>query len=395
MRKNMPLTLLTLASTIASGWAACGYFGPDGPRGGGGVAIRVPVVTQPSQRAFITWDQERGLESFTVQPEFKGDAKDFGMVIPTPARPKLQDMPRDFFSALSRFTVLAPLDTSKFRMPVQSARVAPSVQAESTAEARRTPPQVKILERGMVGSLDYKILEADGSSQALFSWLREHKYSYRGNEAIIQEYVKKRWLFTVMKIDSRNMKKRAEGGFLGEVTPTRFTFAVKKPIYPLRITQVSVIDGTDVQLFVLARKKMDLRGSWSYEPNFWSMWQQSMRLAYPEKLTAQEKSWIPFVDKARPIPVASGSNLEWAGKMTSERLAGLPHNKSLTVLKGHLKPGWTLTRLRKRFQRSEMTQDIEFVSAAYQGREDDMEYVSTLPFTPAAFDTMVSPVHFQ
>ena len=380
MRKKIFLTAATVCSTAAAVWAACGYFGPNGPDRVG--MVRIPPVTQPSQRAFITWDEEKRLESFTVQPEFQGNAKDFGMVIPTPARPKLQEMPKDFFRALTTFTTLAPLDISKFRIPPPAPSMSEASMRTSKAQGMPPAPRVTILERGIVGSLDYKILEAD-TSEVLFTWLREHRYSYRGQEAVINEYVKKHWLFTVMKIDSRNMKKRPDGGYLGEVTPSRFTFTVNQPIYPLRITQGSVIQNTDVQLFVLAHKKMDLQGDWSYANNFWWMWQRSMAMAYPEKLTAQERHWIPFVKQGNPQIAASGSRLEWAGKMTPERLASLAGNRK--VLAGHLKPGWTLTRIRKRFQKSEMTHDINLVPANYKGREDDMEYVATLPVSLPGF----------
>ena len=63
-------------------------------------------VLQPAQKAFITWDPQENVESFTVQPKFEGNAADFGMVIPTPARPKLDEMPREFFKELAVFTIL-------------------------------------------------------------------------------------------------------------------------------------------------------------------------------------------------------------------------------------------------------------------------------------------------
>src|SRR5213075_1157038 len=63
-------------------------------------------ILQPAQKVFITWDPVEQVESFTVQPKFEGNAKDFGMVIPTPARPKLDEMPRDFFKELAVFTIL-------------------------------------------------------------------------------------------------------------------------------------------------------------------------------------------------------------------------------------------------------------------------------------------------
>src|SRR4051812_11449463 len=63
-------------------------------------------INQPAQKVFITWDPVEKVESFTVQPKFEGNALDFGMVIPTPARPKLDEMPRDFFKELAVFTIL-------------------------------------------------------------------------------------------------------------------------------------------------------------------------------------------------------------------------------------------------------------------------------------------------
>src|SRR5947209_12521934 len=62
-------------------------------------------VNQPAQKAFLTWDPQEQVESFTVQPQFEGNASDFGMVIPTPARPRLYEMPRDFFPELAVFTI--------------------------------------------------------------------------------------------------------------------------------------------------------------------------------------------------------------------------------------------------------------------------------------------------
>src|SRR3954465_7104575 len=100
MPHRLPL-LTTLALLLASlafvhrANAACCYF-----------AAKDKDVTQPAQKAFITWDPAESVESFTVQPKFEGNARDFGMVVPTPGRPKLDEMPRDFFKELAVFTIL-------------------------------------------------------------------------------------------------------------------------------------------------------------------------------------------------------------------------------------------------------------------------------------------------
>src|SRR5947207_13656679 len=89
-----------------SAQAACCYF-----------SAKNADILQPAQKAFLTWDDKEKVETFTVQPKFEGNAADFGMVIPTPARPRLDEMPRDFFKELAVFTILEPMDLSKYKNP--------------------------------------------------------------------------------------------------------------------------------------------------------------------------------------------------------------------------------------------------------------------------------------
>src|SRR5439155_1732647 len=131
-------------------------------------------------------------------------------------------------------------------------------------EAEPERPKVVVLEAGIVGSLDYKIITADRADD-LFSWLKENRYSYAGDEATLDFYVKKKWLFTVMKIDAMQMKKNKDGTYTGEVTPTRFQFTSDKLVYPLKITQLSVRDKTEALFYVQAPSKVDLPGDNTYQ----------------------------------------------------------------------------------------------------------------------------------
>src|SRR5271157_6119617 len=98
MRRLLALSVLLGVLVCASPPtvdSACCYF-----------AAKDKDVLQPAQKAFLTWDEREKVETFTVQPKFEGNAADFGMVIPTPAKPKLDEMPRDFFKELAVFTIL-------------------------------------------------------------------------------------------------------------------------------------------------------------------------------------------------------------------------------------------------------------------------------------------------
>src|SRR3954466_6175241 len=87
--------LLTVLALPAVGWPACCYF-----------SAKNADILQPAQKAFLTWDPDEKIETFTVQPKFEGNALDFGMVIPTPTQPKLHEMPRDFFKHLAVYSIM-------------------------------------------------------------------------------------------------------------------------------------------------------------------------------------------------------------------------------------------------------------------------------------------------
>src|SRR5437763_595813 len=147
--------------------AACCYF-----------TAQNADILQPAQKVFITWDPVKQLESFTVQPKFEGNALDFGMVIPTPTQPKLHEMPRDFFKHLAVYSILKKREFPQSKLlPLlyrgdrfERAGAGKSKEARRLGEdddAKSDKPAVIVLEQGVVGSLDYKIIEAN-RADALF-----------------------------------------------------------------------------------------------------------------------------------------------------------------------------------------------------------------------------------
>ena len=133
MRKTLMALPLLALPLLAVGpkpaESACCYF-----------AAKDKDVLQPAQKAFLTWDDKEKVETFTVQPKFEGNAADFGMVIPTPAKPKLDEMPRDFFKELAVFTILEPMDISKyknFRFAVRRVAAASDERLRTKQEGRR------------------------------------------------------------------------------------------------------------------------------------------------------------------------------------------------------------------------------------------------------------------
>src|SRR5437773_5330823 len=158
--KGLSLAILAAALTALALWpspadSACCYF-----------SAKDADITQPAQKAFLTYDPVEKVETFTVQPKFEGNALDFGMVIPTPGKPKLDPAPRDFFKHLAVFTILKKREQPQSKLLPQLTLLGGAALGRSgagragVAQMDRAKSAVKVLESGVVGSLEYKIIEA-------------------------------------------------------------------------------------------------------------------------------------------------------------------------------------------------------------------------------------------
>jgi hypothetical protein len=329
------LALAAVALWTPAAPAACCYF-----------SAKNADILQPAQKAFLTWDPAEKVETFTVQPKFEGNAQDFGMVIPTPSQPKLHEMPRDFFKHLAVYSIMKKRDLphSKllpqrhFGLNTNGVTVTSSTVKADGRVAEGRKPTVIVLEAGVVGSLDYKIIEASRADD-LYQWLKDNKYSYSGDEATLNHYVQKKWLFTVMKIDTMQMKRNKDGTFTGEVTPTRFQFTSEKLIYPLKITQISVKDKTEALFYVQAPYKVDLQGDNSYQytwipmlqaasgctpgglPGRGGPWLEAFKNQTPALLQRAAALEYRFIAGQRPQPNGKGhipTTMEWSRKLSAD-----------------------------------------------------------------------------
>jgi hypothetical protein len=335
MRRSWVVSLgAALALGLPSGSdAACCYF-----------SAKNADILQPAQKVFLTWDPQQKQEAFTVQPKFEGNALDFGMVIPTPALPKLHEMPREFFKHLAVYSILKKREFPHSELlPVvkEVLQLFSRAAGEAKEEGHSKGPggrksTVVVLQSGVVGTLDYKTITAERADD-LFDWLKENKYSYAGDEATLNFYVQKKWFFTVMKIDTMQMKRNKDGSFAGEVTPTRFSFASDKIVYPLKITQISVKDKTEALFYVQAPHKVDLQGDLSYQHTWVPMlqaasgctpgglpgrcgdWLKAIEGQIPALLRRNQELGFNFVSGQRPQPNKQGhipTTMEWTRKLT-------------------------------------------------------------------------------
>jgi hypothetical protein len=229
-----------------------------------------------------------------------------------------------------------------------------------------------VLEAGVVGSLDYKIIAASRADD-LFAWLKANKYHYSGDEATLDFYVKKKWFFTVMKIDTMQMKKNKDGTYAGEVTPTRFQFASDKLIYPLKITQLSVKDKTEALFYVQTSYKVDLPGDMTYQFQWVPMiqnargwyakgifgtndlpgkaddWLKAIQNQTPDLIKRGNALGFTFVSGTRPRPNKQGriaTTLEWSKRLTAQDIKVLKGDAAFSEKVPNVDEGFTQADLK-------------------------------------------------
>ncbi len=220
MKSHLKLSDLLLAAMLACclfmrGADACCPAGP----------LDRPVINA-DQTVIMIWDAATKTEHFIRQASFKGEAADFGFIVPTPAKPELEESGNEAFAMLSKLTAPEIIRKSK---PF-------SFGCSDSNPATPAPPKVaaasvEVLEEKLVAGFNAVVLAAD-SEDALVDWLKEHGYAY--SPAIAEwarPYVQAKWKFTAMKV-----ARGKDGETLGDVRASalRISFKTDRPLFPYR-----------------------------------------------------------------------------------------------------------------------------------------------------------------
>jgi hypothetical protein len=218
------LALLTLAATclIATPCprpaAACCPAGPVSGK---------PVVNA-DQTVILVWDAATKTEHFIRQASFKSDADDFGFLVPTPARPELEESGNDAFPYLLKLT---EPETKKVPRPSGVSCGCGSVVQPQAGGRSLSQPPVRVLDEKMVAGFHAVVLEAD-AADALANWLRSHGYAFSPEvQAWAKPYVEGGWKFTALKVAK---DKDAHENKVVAASALRLSFKTDRPLFPYR-----------------------------------------------------------------------------------------------------------------------------------------------------------------
>ena len=184
--------------------------------------IEFTVMPDDNTLALVVYSEKEKKEILVLEPAFHGSAQEFGMVMPVPNKPTLEEADEEIFQFLEKYT-----------NPKIRTTGAMELSAEGDA---LMAPGVTIIETKDVGDFSTVTLTASDSS-SLIEWLDENGYAYTESDRENFEYYVEKggYFFVAMKVNMGNAKIDLQGNIQGKLRPIEFSFTSERPMLPFRI----------------------------------------------------------------------------------------------------------------------------------------------------------------
>jgi hypothetical protein len=197
----------------------------------------------------------------TMYNDFKGNFKDFAMVVPVPVVLKKRDIKvvdQNIFNVLNEYSKPRlveyydqnPCNDYAFDRMEKKSMAMSEVVVSGYGVARNKSLGVKIEAKYLVGEYDILILSAKESS-GLKTWLDENGYKIPpGADEVLEPYIKSSLKFFVVKVNEEE-KKKLPGNFL---RPIQISFTSPKFMLPIRLGMANADGDQDMLVYAFTKK---------------------------------------------------------------------------------------------------------------------------------------------
>jgi Na+-transporting NADH:ubiquinone oxidoreductase subunit NqrB len=197
----------------------------------------------------------------TMYNDFKGNFKDFAMVVPVPVVLEKKDIKvvsQQIFNTLNDYSkprLVEYYDRNPCEPMMLEDRSVTSAMAGNVSGIRRQSmraekEKVRIEAQYIVGEYDILILSATESA-ALKIWLDDNGYKIpKGAEEVLQPYIKSNLKFFVVKVNEAE-KKKLPGDYL---RPIQITFHSPKFMLPIRLGMANADGDQDMIVYAFTKK---------------------------------------------------------------------------------------------------------------------------------------------
>src|SRR5262249_12534720 len=239
---SLAVAALLVAATAS---AFCGFY----------VAKADTKLFNRASQVALVRDGDRTV--LTMSNDFKGDLKEFAIVIPVPTfleRGQIHVGDRallDHLDAYSAPRLVEYFDDDPCRVVLyRMAPAAPAAGGALQSEARAKRLGVKIEASYTVGEYDILILSAK-ESDGLETWLRENGYRIPpGASRVLGAYLKQGMHFFVAKV---NLKEQTKLGFTN-LRPLQVAYTSAKFMLPIRLGMVNADGPQELFIYALTQK---------------------------------------------------------------------------------------------------------------------------------------------
>ena len=238
--------------------AACAWFGQAllGFCGFYVAKADTKLFNKASQVVLVRQDDRTVL---TMSNDFKGDPKEFAVVVPVPTVLQKEQIHvgdkalLDHLDAYSAPRLVEYFDGDPCRIMFQErARALPSTTSDSSVRraAQAKSLGVTIEAQYTVGEYDILILSAQ-QSNGLETWLRDNGYRIpAGASGVLNSYIKQNLKFFVAKV---NLQEQAKQGY-STLRPIQVAYESPKFMLPIRLGMVNADGPQELFVYALTQK---------------------------------------------------------------------------------------------------------------------------------------------
>jgi hypothetical protein len=244
-KKLIIITAVIAASTML--YSFCGFY----------VSKADGTLKNKTSQVILVRDGDKSV--ITMYNDFKGDVKDFAMVVPVPVilqKSDIKVIDNDIFQRLNDYSAPRlveyfddnPCERRIMEYKMNAPRM--SMAADEAIVEKNKSLGVTVEASYTVGEYDILILSAKESS-GLETWLTDNGYKIpKGAEEVLQPYIKSNLKFFVVKV---NIKEKEKAG-LENLRPIQIKFNSPKFMLPIRLGMANADGDQDMIIYAFTRK---------------------------------------------------------------------------------------------------------------------------------------------
>lgn len=246
--RKVAAVLVLVAMISNQAMAFCGFY----------VSKADGTLKNKTSQVIIAHDGDRN--TITMYNDFKGNPKDFAMVVPVPVLLKKSDIrvvDQQIFKTLNEYSqprLVEYYDQNPCEMRYESVLESKAAgvavyDSDRRSIAKKDKLGVRIEARYLVGEYDILILSAKESS-GLQTWLTENGYKIpQGADEVLEPYIRSNLKFFVVKVNEAE-KKKLPGDFL---RPIQISFNSPRFMLPIRLGMANADGDQDMIVYAFSK----------------------------------------------------------------------------------------------------------------------------------------------